>query len=443
MERQIFHKLLSWKDSKNRKPLIIKGIRQVGKTYILKEFGRKLFPCVHYFNFEKKPELAQIFLPNLDPDRIVTELNFHIGKKIDLEHDLIIFDEIQACPKALTSLKYFCEDFPEAYICCAGSLLGVYLGPASYPVGKVDKLQMHPMSFIEFLMAIGDEQAVELLNQVSETSVISDFIHNHLWEQLKKYFIVGGLPEVVAIFREHQEDLYTACIKTREKQRTLIDDYFSDIAKHAGKVDSMHIHRIWQSVSEQLALEQDGSAKKFKFKNVVPGIDRYSKLVNAIDWLENAGLILKVHIANQGEIPLKAYVKENTFKLYLFDVGILGALSDLDPKSILDYDYGSYKGFFAENYVAQAFTYGGADALYSWSGKKSEVEFLRQIDNHIIPIEVKAGRTTQAKSLRVYAERFHPPYRMIISGKKLSIDKPNKIYHYPLYLAANFPLRNC
>lgn len=440
MEREILHQLQHWKNNLNRKPLILKGVRQVGKTYVLNEFGATTFKISHYFNFEKEPKLAQIFEQDLNPVRILQDLSLQRQTKIDYQNDLIIFDEIQACPQALTSLKYFCENMPPGCLCCAGSLLGVYLGPVSYPVGKVEHLEMHPMSFIEFLKAIGDEMYVALLNSLSTTSVIPILAHEHLWERLKHYFIVGGLPEPVSLYVKHKNDLFTAFQKVRALQRNLLEDYFSDIAKHSGKLNAIHIHRIWQSVPEQLGLSQDGSARKFKFKNITPGIDRFAKLSNAIDWLETAGLIIKVYIAHQGLLPLRSYVQENTFKLFMFDVGILGAMSDLAPSTILQYNYGSFKGYFAENYVAQAFIAGQSGQLFSWSENSSEVEFLRQVEGNLIPVEVKSGWVTQAKSLRVYAEKYKPPYRVIMSGKKLTIDNQAGVHNYPLYLASQFPM---
>jgi predicted AAA+ superfamily ATPase len=440
MERLALQKLRDWKGNPKRKPLVVKGARQVGKTYLLHTFGSQDFETYHYFNFEKEPGLARIFEADLNPVRIIQEFSLARLKKIDVTKDLIIFDEIQACPKVLTSLKYFCEDLPGSFICCAGSLLGIYLGPVSYPVGKVEYLPMYPMSFIEFLMAIGAELYVDLLNNLKADSKIPAIAHDYLWNCLKHYFIVGGLPEPVQIYRDHRDDLFAAFEKVRSKQSDLIEDYFADIAKHSGKVNAMHINRIWRSVPEQLGLSQDNSAKKYKFKGIIRGIDRFSKLSDAIDWLESADLVIKVHIAHQGMLPLKSYVKENTFKLFMFDVGILGALSGLAPTSILDYNYGSYKGYFAENFVAQAFAFAAAGELFSWCQAKAEIEFLRQIDGSLIPIEVKSGWVTQAKSLRVYANKYQPIYRVIMSGKPLTVDNDNRVHNYPLYLASQFPL---
>ena len=440
MYRFLIEKLRAWLQSKTRKPLILKGARQVGKTHLLLHFARSYFPNYYYFNFEKEPGLSTIFEEDLDPLRILKMLGLHRQKTIDYHRDLIIFDEIQACPKAITSLKYFYEDLPEAFICAAGSLLGVYLNPGSYPVGKVDHLEMYPMSFIEFLMALGDRSYVELLQNFTLSDSIPDIAHSHLWDRLKHYFVTGGLPEVVKLYCDHQQDLFAAFTQVREKQNNLIQDYFADIAKHSGKINAMHIDRIWRNIPEQLARSQDGSARKFKFKQVISGIDRYSKLSNAIDWLESAGLIIKVSIINKGLLPFKAYVKENMFKLFLFDVGMLGALSEINPKIILDYTYGSYKGFFAENYIAQAFVSTSSTHLYSWTESTAEIEFVREIDTKVIPIEVKSGWVTQAKSLKVFVQKYNPDYRVIFSVRNMSFDRRLKVLHLPLYLAEQFPL---
>jgi predicted AAA+ superfamily ATPase len=439
MDRDIYKELTNWKRRLTRKPLILKGARQVGKTYILKKFGEQEFKQFHYFNFEKNPKLAEAFIEDLNPNRIIRDLSFQIKRKIDPSADLIILDEIQSCPNALTSLKYFQEELPNSYICAAGSLLGIYLGPVSFPVGKVEHLEMYPMTFLEFLRGLNDELALELLENITLDTQIPALAHQHLWEQLKIYFIVGGLPEVVDIYRCFQGEQYSAFENARKKQMELIEDYFADIAKHSGKIDAMQINRLWRSVPEQLGLSHDGSAQKYKFKGFIPGVDRFGKLASALDWLEAAGLIIKVLIAHESKFPLKSFVKENTFKLFLFDVGLLGAMMELSPSVLLAYDYGTYKGFFAENYVAQSFK-AKNPTLYSWNEKTAEIEFLRVVESEIIPIEVKSGWVTKSKSLAVYAQKYQPAYRVVMSANRLHLDHLNRIHRYPLYLASQFPL---
>lgn len=436
MRRDIWNQLIAWKKKKDRKPLVLKGARQVGKTYILRAFGKEHFSRAHYLNFEKYKQLDKIFQGDLIPKNILQDLGLYLGTSIDKENDLMIFDEIQNVPRALTSLKYFQEEIPELAICSAGSLLGVQMSDESFPVGKVEFLHMFPMSFEEFLRGAGNNELFEFLRGRKEPESIPDIVHGRLWEQLKIYFIVGGLPEIVKTFAEYKSDLFIALEKVREKQNNLLLTYIADIAKHSGKQNAMHIERLWRNVPAQLAREQDGSAGKFRFKGVIPGIKRYSQLAGSIDWLVSAGLIVKAHIVNSGQLPFSAHIAENTFKLYVFDVGLLGALSELPFKSIIDYGYGSYKGYFAENFAAQEFICSGVRGLYCWKERTAEVEFLREINGDVLPVEIKSGWVTQAKSIKVFAQKYHPRCRVILSANNLSLDSSNKVYRYPLYLAS-------
>ena len=440
MKRSISRKLEEWQNKKGRKPLVIKGARQVGKTYILKEFANKCFSNTHYLNFEKDKQAAKIFEEELVPSKILEKLSFYLGAEISKDNDILIFDEVQNVPKALTSLKYFHEEMPELAICAAGSLLGLCLPEESFPVGKVEFMNMFPMSFEEFLLGVGDIKSYKVLQNVGLDNTIPDIVHEHLWEQLKIYFVVGGLPEIVSIYSANQDNLFSALKNVREKQADLILAYNADMAKHSGKQNAMHLERVWRNIPAQLAKEQDGLAPKFKFKGVVPGINRYSGLVGVIDWLVATGLIIKISIINNVKLPFSAYVSENNFKLYVFDVGILGALSDLSPSTILEYDYGSYKGYFAENFVAQEFLYSGDSKLYCWRQRTSEIEFLRDIEGKVLPIEVKSGWISQSKSLNVFDTMYTPDYKTVISARNFYIDKKKRIYKYPLYLASRFPL---
>lgn len=440
MKRDLYKKLLEWASNSKRKPLMLRGVRQCGKTHLLRSFGSNEFPKFHLFNFEKEPELAKMFDSSLDPKHLINQLSFYRNTPIDTKKDLVIFDEIQETPRALTSLKYFQEDMPELAICCAGSLLGVRLNHGSYPVGKIQTEYLYPLTFLEFLKAIGENLSADLIENCHADTVIPSMAHDRIWERLKWYFVIGGLPEVVQVFINHQDNLFIAFEKVREKQMQLISDYYADIAKHSGKVNAMHIDRIWRSVPNQLAISVDGSSRRFQFHDIIDGIDRYSRLANVFDWLENAGLILKVSIIEQVQQPLSAYISENRFKLFVFDVGILGALSGLSPRTILEYDYGTYKGYFAENFVAQEFVSGNHRNLYSWQEGRSEVEFLRDVDGNILPIEVKSGFVTHAKSLQKFVEKYHPKYRTIMSGRPFRIDQQNGVHCYPLYLASQFPI---
>lgn len=440
MKRLYEQALQEWVSSGHKKPLMLRGVRQCGKTYLLKHFGVNTFPAVHYFNFEKKAALASIFESNLDPQYLINQLIFFQNKHIDCAKDLVIFDEIQAIPRALTSLKYFQEDMPELALCSAGSLLGVKLNHGSYPVGKIQTDYLYPLTFVEFLRAIGEDLSADFIETCTVKTVIPQLVHERIWERLKWYFIVGGLPESVQVFIDAKEDLFVAFQKVREKQAQLISDYYADIAKHSGKVNTMHIDRVWTSIPSQLARAVDGSSTRYRFHGVVDGIDRYNRLASAIDWLDHAGLLFKIPIIHTIEQPLSAYVEESRFKLYVFDVGILGALSHLAPKTILDYQYGTYKGYFAENFIAQEFIAGGCKELYAWQEGHSEVEFIRNIDGDVLPVEVKSGHVTHAKSLQRFIEKYASKYRTIMSGRPFKIDHQNGVHNYPLYLASRFPI---
>lgn len=440
MERYILSDLKEWKDKIGRKPLILQGVRQTGKTYVLKEFGETCFQQLHYLNFELNPGLVKLFQGDFQPTRILTDLRFVLGRDIDPAHDLLIFDEIQACPPALTSLKYFAEQLPELAVCCAGSLLGLTLSESSFPVGKVEFMSMYPMSFSEFLLANEETAALGILNQCSLETSLSETVHSHLWEQFKIYLVTGGLPEVVQTYLHHKANPYLAFQAVRQKQNDLIFGYYADIAKHSGKVSAMQIDRLWRAIPSQLAKTQDGSSQRFQFKGIIPGIDRYQRLANVIDWLLAAHLIIKVPCIAHVELPLSAYTEASFFKLYVFDVGILAALSDLSAQSILAYDYGTYKGYYAENFIAQELQTRHQVPLYSWQEGHAEIEFLFAKEASIIPIEVKSGWVTRNQSLNKYAEKYHPPYRVTFSGKPLLIDAAHQYHRYPLYMAYWFPL---
>lgn len=440
MKRQYYQKLQEWAANGHKKPLMLRGVRQCGKTHLLQHFGTEEFANVHSFNFEKEPELAKIFESNLDPKYLIDHLSFYQNRPINVSKDLVIFDEIQAIPRALTSLKYFQEEMPELALCCAGSLLGVRLNHESFPVGKIQTGYLYPLNFVEFLRAIDEDLSADLIETCNADTIISPLVHDRIWERLKWYFIVGGLPESVQTFIDNRDNLFIAFEKVRETQAQLLSDYYADIAKHSGKVNAMHIDRIWRSIPNQLASTVDGSSKRYQFHGIIEGIDRYSRFANAFDWLENAGLIFKIPIIQTAEQPLSAYADESRFKLFVFDVGMLGALSNLSPRTILEYQYGTYKGYFAENFIAQEFFSTNCKDLYAWQEGRSEVEFVRNIDGDILPIEVKSGNVTHAKSLQKFVEKYSSKYRTIMSGRPFKIDQRNGIHSYPLYLASRFPV---
>ena len=431
MKRTVTDFMKRWKTSANRKPLVLRGARQVGKTYILKEFGASNFPCYHYVNFEKDERLGRIFEQDLRPDRILDELQFYLDRPIDRRRDLVIFDEIQRSPRALTSLKYFSEEMPEIALCAAGSLLGVALQPDSFPVGKIQFLDMYPLSFDEFLDGAGKERLAELIRKHDLTQPFPETAHEQLWGMWKHYLVVGGLPDAVNYYRERQGNLYEAVQAIRKAQLDLLETYLADMAKHSGKSNALHIEKLWRNVPAQLARTQNGSAGKFKLREGIPGIRGYERLSAPLDWLECTNLIIRTSIIDAVGVPLSGYVKENRFKLYFFDVGLLGAASGIAPVTFLNYDFGTYQGYVAENFVAQELRAAGDKTLFCWQGRTAEVEFLLEREGTVVPVEVKSGWVTQSKSLKVYIERSRPSRAYILSAN--NIRQRNIVRYLPLY----------
>ncbi len=437
MKRFLLTKLQQWKKKPHRKPLLLQGARQVGKSYLLETFGRDEFTACHCFNFEHQPDLSTIFEQNLDPDRILNELSLAANSSIRPQSDLVIFDEIQECPKALNSLKYFQERKPEQALCCAGSLLGITLSSESFPVGKVDPLHLHPLNFQEFLIATGEERLVNILEQARSGRPIPEIGHSRLWELTKDYYVTGGMPEAVKRYIELREDRFTAFSEVRKLQQSLLSGYFKDVAKHAGKINSMHIASVFENIPMQLAANREASVKRYLFKDAVPGKKGFVGLRGPINWLEKAGLILKVKVCNRAEIPLELFCKPNMFKLFLFDIGLLGTMLGIPPSILLKEDYGTAKGYFAENFVAQELTAAGIQPLYSWTERNSEIEFLRMRNDKIVPVEVKAGTRTQAKSLQQFIRKYSPEEAVIVSARP-PLQRPASVIHYvPLYLAGS------
>jgi predicted AAA+ superfamily ATPase len=445
--------LQKWKNSTRRKPLLVLGARQVGKTFIIKYFAENNFQKLHYVNFEEEKQFKTLFESSLTPQRILEDLSILLHTEIDVDQDLVFFDEIQSCPSALTSLKYFREKMPKLHLVAAGSLLGVMLPQASFPVGQVDILHLYPLSFEEFLAAIGEKRLLDRLQQFEfsprdqkatqikhNNETLSAVIHEALWKFFKVYLFVGGLPEVVALFASDPKTTFENINHVVKLQSTILNTYLADIAKHSGEVKSMHIERVLQNIPTQLGKNLDGSVGRFMFKDVVPGVSSYSGLVGAIDWLEKAGLLSKVKICSQATPPLTAWTKESRFKLFIFDCGILRSLAALAPESILKDDYGSYRGFVAENFVARTIQASLANtsmatSLYGWNESTAEIEFLFDSQGDIIPIEVKSGSRTQAKSLKVFCERYQPKFSILLSAQVSSFDSTKKIHRIPLYAA--------
>ncbi|MEI8346671.1 MAG: AAA family ATPase [Pseudomonadota bacterium] len=435
MKRKFIEDLISWKNQKMRKPLLVYGARQTGKTYIIEQFGKNEFPQCHVFNFEKNKQIKTIFEKDLEPKRILSELSFIAGSTINPESDFIFFDEIQECQAAITSLKYFCEGLPQLAICGAGSLLGVKLSNHSMPVGKVEILHLYPMTFEEYLMATQDQNILSAFQSVAHGEEIPGIAHQKLLDYMYEYFICGGMPQAVLTYLDNRDDPYKAFTLARKIQNDILQMYQADFAKHSGKINSMHLIAVFENMSSQLASHYDDSTQRYKFKDVIPGKNSYRDFEGPLQWLCEASLIIKVKICNRAEIPLKAFTKNNIFKGYFFDIGILGAQLELRPDDIQSNDYGITKGYFAENFVAQELlaTYPGQ--IYSWAEKNSEIEFLLQGENEgIIPIEVKAGHRTQAKSLQNYLKKYSPALAYVFSTRPRSSSKDNSLQYVPLYL---------
>jgi predicted AAA+ superfamily ATPase len=436
--RNITASLLDWKQSAGRKPLVLRGARQVGKSYALEQFGQTHFAQYHVVNFQENPSVHGLFDKALSPADILQGLEFALDRSINTERDLLIFDEIQDCPRALTSLKYFCEQMPQLALCCAGSLLGVVQGRSPFPVGKVNFLDLYPLSFQEFLGALDEQRALSYLQGLHQGSHIPAPLHEQLLDLLKEYWIVGGMPEVVDTYRHQRTQRKAAFANVRARQQDLLDAYVRDFAKYAESARADRILAVLNNLPAQLAREN----KKFQPSKVISG-GRYANLQSAIDWLSGAGLVIKVPIANAAELPFSAFTQENRFKLYFFDTGLLGALARLSPATLYTGNdlFATFKGAFCENYVAQELHQATGQPLVSWANNTAEIEFILEKAGHILPIEVKSGASGKLKSLNVFMQKYPATlYRTRLSTRPLEINQAAAMHSYPLYLAGQFPL---
>jgi hypothetical protein len=432
MKRDIYQHLEEWKRSVRRKPLVLNGARQVGKTYALKHFGQTLYEKMAYLNFEKDEKLAQYFEGTLDPKQLIKILSIHAEVEIVPHRTLLVFDEIQECPKALNSLKYFCEEAGEYHVVAAGSLLGVKTAKEKgFPVGKVNFLDMYPLTFFEFLSALGQEQTRTFLEEYSSYEPIQNPLHEKLIHLLKIYFFVGGMPEAVAEYAK-TENLNIV----REVQLEILNAYEKDFAKHAPPHEMMKITTVWRQVHRQLAKEN----KKFIFSAIRKSA-RGRDYEEAIQWLADAGLIHKSHLVESPKFPLSAYADNNIFKIFLADVGLLGAQSNLSPQTIIDGDllFTEFKGALTENYVAQELIAVRHKEPYYWASEgMAEIDFLIEGNHEIYPLEVKAGTSQKKKSLLVYHQKYAPS--KLIRASAMNLKHDGDIYNYPLYLISRFPL---
>lgn len=431
MERDIMKQLVEWKDSTDRKPLLLTGVRQCGKTYVCKKFGKKYFEDVAYFYFEGNKGLASIFEYDFDVDRIIDELGSLIrGKKIVPGKTLVIFDEIQACPSAITSLKYFCENKRELHVVCAGSLLGVAIkrDNISFPVGKVDRLQMYPLSFAEFLRADGGESLFDGIWKYGIGRELPELYTGRLEKALKYYYIVGGMPEVVAKWVDTHDFEKVAKI-----QENILQDYSSDFAKHAPKNDIPKLGWIWDSIPKQLAKDNN----KFVFSHVKEG-KRSNELEDALEWLVDSGLVNKLELVTNPELPLSFCSDATFFKLYMSDVGLLCRKSGISYRTILeDSDlYKNFKGALTENFVLTEFLKQGVHSYFWRSGNTAELDFLFEFEGQIIPVEAKAEIHTRAKSYRQFCKKYNPKTGFKFSMKNVGDNEVEgtQTYSVPLYL---------
>jgi hypothetical protein len=424
MFRKSMADLIDWKNSKHRKPLIIRGARQVGKTWLMKEFGKNNYEKVAYINFENNERMDNLFSGNLDIVRIITALQIETGIKITADNTLIIFDEVQEVPRALTSLKYFCENAPEYNIIAAGSLLGVALHPGtSFPVGKVEFLDLYPLDFLEFLRAMDHQELVELLEN-QDFSLITSFKGKYI-DLLKQYYYIGGMPAVVASFIENSD--YS---QVRLLQKDILIAYEQDFSKHAPNETVPRIRMLWSSAPAQLAKEN----RKFIYGLIRQGA-RAREYELAMTWLIDCGLIYRINRVTKPDMPLNAYQDFNAFKLFVLDVGLLGAMSELDIKSLLEGNklFEEFKGALTEQYILQQLIASREITPYYWSAEKSsaEIDFIFQSEMNIVPLEVKAAENLQAKSLKSFYQKYQPNYAIRTSMSDYR--KEEWLTNWPLY----------
>ena len=425
MKRTLYTELLKWKDSSNRKPLILQGARQVGKTYLVSEFAENEYRDFIYLNFEEDPELIDLFSGSLNVDNIIQNISLYFGRKIVSENTLIFFDEIQNAPSALTSLKYIYEQAPEFNIIAAGSLLGVSVGkPTSFPVGKVNFLRLYPMSFYEFLIALGEELLAEMLVSITEPFTLQDVIHNKFLKYFKLYLYIGGMPEAISSYAVDKD-----IAKVREVQMDLLDSYERDFSKYADKKQAIKTKEVWSSIPYQLAKEK----KKFKYSNVKAKA-RAAQYEQTIEWLKGAGVINVCYNISVPKLPLPGYADRTKFKIYLFDTGLLGAMLDLTSAMIIEPEaiFKDYNGAFIENFVAQELIAGGEKELFYWTSKSdAEIDFIIENDGNVYPLEVKSGTNLNLKSLKSYSDKFKPELKFRASPRNFI--RSGDFVNVPLY----------
>ncbi len=428
MRRTAYNHLIAWKKKGNRKPLILQGARQVGKTFLVNEFGSKEYENFIYLNFEEDPNLRSLFLSSLSPEVIINNISLYIGKKIVSENTLLFFDEVQGVPEVITSLKYFQEKAPEFHVIAAGSLLGISLGrETSFPVGKVNFLTIYPLSYSEYLRAIGDELLLDTLIHHHVSESLAEALHLKLLDHLKVYLYLGGMPEVVQDYLTNRD-----IASVREIQNDILFSYQRDFSKYAGKNQSIKISEFWNSIPGQLAKEN----KKFKYSEIRRGA-RSSSYEQTVEWLRKAGLINVVNNISVPKIPLSAYADYSKFKIYMHDVGLLGAQLQISSDLIVDPGriFSEFNGAFIENFIAQELRYQGWEQLYYWTSRSdAEVDFIITTADRVVPVEIKSGMSRNLKSLRSYADKYMPGTIVRMSPRNFT--RSDDFVNLPLYASS-------
>ncbi len=427
MKRILYKNLLDWKGDSNRKPLLLQGARQVGKTYLINEFGNTEYANFVYLNFEQNPGLATFFKDDLQPTKIIENIGLYLGQAIQAENTLIFFDEIQSNPDVLTSLKYFRELAPEYHIIAAGSLLGVNMGKkSSFPVGKVNFLMMYPMNFSEYLVAFGEELLENKLNTMNVSEPLPEVLHQKLITHHKMYLYLGGMPEVLQNYLDNKD-----VVAARAIQEEILQAYTRDFSKYTDKSQAIKTAELWKSIPAQLARER----KKFKYSDVRSGA-RASTYEQTIEWLKSAGLVNLAYQINTPKIPLSGYADHSKFKVFMLDSGLLGAILKLTSAIILEPAalFSEYNGAFIENFVASELVASGYNELYYWASKsEAEVDFIVQNGESIYPLEVKSGLSKNKKSLVSYHEKYNPKLLFRCSPRNFTRD--GNFINLPLYAA--------
>lgn len=434
MRRAISHKLQAWSESSHRKPLVIFGARQVGKTYAIKQLASDRYDSLAYIDFSRDARAAALFDASLAPAELVPKLEVFLHTLIDPDRTLIVFDEVQLCERALTSLKYFCDDAPQYHVVAAGSLLGVALKRElySFPVGKVDLLQLHPLSFEEFLWARGETRLADAIRDAYENAPDQAFaLHDRAMQLVHEYELIGGMPEIVSAYVANDAPGINAMESARNKQQEINVAYLADMAKYATPTETPRIMAVWNSIPQQLAKENH----KFQYKLIKSG-GRAAIYENAIAWLDAAGIIMRCTQVTEATAPLKTFENSSSFKIYTADVGLLSAQYEAIPQDLepaTDKAAG-FRGGITENYVLQQLVASDSSVYYWGTTSKAEVEFIaRAKQGDVIPIEVKSGRNVTARSLESFRERYHPPYLVRVSARNFGVG--NGIHSIPLYAA--------